>query len=102
MAIPYESDIPMHGWYPYSDIHRERVRAHAKHDDNGESMERRPWHSEAWLPVIVEELGEASQVLNDHRHGDGNYSDKKALIQHLREELVQVAAMTVAWIEQCQ
>jgi NTP pyrophosphatase (non-canonical NTP hydrolase) len=95
---PTESDIPMHGWRPYSDVHRERIRAHDKHDSNGDSMERKAFTDVAWLSVLVEEVGEVAKALCDHRH-HGEYSDPAALAAELRGELVQVAAMTVAWID---
>lgn len=82
----------------YGDVHRERIRAHEKHDAAGGSMERRPWHDGMWLPVLTEEIGEVARVLCDFELGvagaflDGSPADK------LREELVQVAAMACAWI----
>ena len=78
----------MHGWRPYSDFHRERMRAHKKHEANGRSMEEAPWADLRWLPVLVEEVGEVARCICD---GDG--------LAHLREELVRVGAMTAAWIE---
>jgi len=61
--IPSESDIPIHGWRPYSDMHRERIRAHAKHDERDGSMERKPFDHPIWLPVLTEEIGEVARVL---------------------------------------
>lgn len=91
---PTENDIPMHGWSPYADIHRERIRAHAKHDgDNGGSMERRTYADSIWLPVLTEEVGEVARLICDGAIEGGLDRVK------LREELVQVAAMAVAWIE---
>jgi hypothetical protein len=92
---PSESDIPLHGWRPYSDMHRERIRAHAKHDERGGSMERKHFEDPAWLPVLVEEMGEVARVLCDARLGvlDGNLAAK------LREELMQLGAMTAAWVD---
>jgi len=94
---PTESDIPMHGWAPYHQIHCERVRAHAKHDDNGDSMERKNFDDPAWLPVLVEEVGEVARALCDFRHAAK--ADKSELRAHLQEELIQVAAMAAAWID---
>lgn len=91
---PSESDIPMHGWRPYSDVHRERIRAHIKHDVNNHSMERREWTDPVWLPVLTEEVGEVARVLCE---GEDGLTAKDAV--RLREELVQVAAMAVAWID---
>jgi hypothetical protein len=82
----------------YADIHFERIRAHNKHDGNGQSMERKTWNDPAWLSVLVEEMGEVARVLCEQRHGTYGHMDRDAMIA-LREELVQVAAMTVAWID---
>lgn len=94
--IPTESDIPMHGWQPYSDMHRERIRAHAKHDERDGSMERKPYDHPIWLPVLVEEVGEVARVLCDNELGLMVGTDVRA---KMREELVQVGAMVAAWIE---
>ena len=93
---PTESDIPIHGWRPYSDMHRERIRAHKKHDDHGGSMERKAFDDPAWLPVLVEEVGEVARVLCDIALGQIPGRARRAV---LREELVQVGAMTAAWID---
>lgn len=87
---PTESDIPLHGWYPYSDIHHERIRAHKKHGRKGNSRENANWEDKEWLPILMEELGEVAHILT--------YDSNKG-IRELRDELVQVAAMSVAWIE---
>lgn len=47
---------------------------------------------EAGLAVLIEEVGEVAQCLNDH---DRSVS----AMRHLREELVQVAAVAVAMAE---
>lgn len=80
---------------PYGDVHRERIRAHTKHDVNGGSMERKLWDDPAWLPVLTEELGEVARELCERELGNVNASHH---VQSLREELVQVAAMACAWI----
>lgn len=82
----------------YRDIHGERLRAHAKHDGNGDSMERLPWDDAAWLPVLTEEIGEVARVICDIRHG--KYTAAATLARrHMRDELIQVAAMATAWVE---
>jgi hypothetical protein len=81
----------------YADVHDERIRAHAKHDDNGESMERRTWDDPAWLSTVVEEVGEVARVICEQRHG--TYRDDFAATTDLRSELVQTAAMVCAWID---
>jgi hypothetical protein len=89
----------MHGWRPYHDVHRERIRAHRKHDGTGDSMERKDWRNYAtWVTVLLEEVSEVAKVFCDHRHL-GELSDREELKKELREELVQVAAMTCAWID---
>lgn len=94
---PTESDFPIHGWFPYSNIHRERMRAHEKHADKpGGSMEMKAYDNPDWLPVLVEEIGEVAKVICDHRHGLLSDKEKK---QQLNDELIQVAAMTAAWID---
>lgn len=77
------------------EILHERMRAHAKHDDAGGSMERRDWFDAAWLPVLTEEVGEVARVLCEQILG--NLNDIEA-VRELRSELIQVAAMTTAWI----
>jgi NTP pyrophosphatase (non-canonical NTP hydrolase) len=86
----------MHGWDPYHYVHRERIRAHAKHDAGGGSMERKAWDDPAWLPVLVEEVGEVARALCECRH---LRTDDVELRAQLRSELIQVAAMTCAWLE---
>lgn len=97
--LPSESDIYRDG-LPYgklyTDVHRERIRAHAKHDGNSDSMERIEWDDPAWLPVLVEEAGEVARELCEIRHR-GYISDSDMI--RLREELVQLAAMACAWID---
>jgi NTP pyrophosphatase (non-canonical NTP hydrolase) len=95
-VIPGLSDIPLHGWPPYAEVHRERVRAHAKHDSNGGSMERKAWDNPAWLPVVMEELGEVAKVHCEYDLANIDRATKKA---QLRDELVQVAAMVCAWLD---
>jgi NTP pyrophosphatase (non-canonical NTP hydrolase) len=74
----------------------ERQRAHRKHAPNGGSMEDRPFDDPAWLPVLVEEVGEVARALCDHRHLK---LDTQRLADNLRDELIQVAAMATAWID---
>ena len=46
-----------------------------------------------WLAVLMEEVGEAArEVLRQRVVGDGD-------VRRLREELVQVAAVAVQWVE---
>jgi len=77
------------------EVLEERIRAHRKHVANGGSMEEKEWEDDAWLPVLVEEVGEVARALCEHRHLKFN---DVVLKQELRAELIQVAAMTTAWI----
>ena len=70
------------------DALKERERAHAKHSATGQSCEQMPWTDPLWLPVLVEEVGEVARAL----------CDREAAVR-VREELVQVAAMALAWAD---
>lgn len=106
---PTAGDFANHGGLyatkVYIDVHKERIRAHAKHDSDGNSMERKTFDDPAWLSVLVEEVGEVARALCDHRHAAINDAPgvaapaRRILIKLMREELVQVAAMAVAWID---
>ena len=80
----------MHGWYPYTEIHYERIRAHKKHGANGNSREDAAWDNQEWLSILVEEVGEVAHWLT---------YDTDKTIDDLRKELIQVAAMAIAWVE---
>lgn len=90
-----------------ADVHAERLRAHAKHDTNGGSMERKDYRDPAWLPVLVEEVGEVARELCERGMGGDTarlFTDAErdeTLRQRLRAELVQVAAMVTAWVAAC-
>lgn len=73
----------------------ERIRAHFKHDRNGGSMERKEWDDPAWLAVLLEEVGEVARAICEHRH---LLNDPATLKDELEKELIQVGAMTAAWI----
>ena len=98
---PTESDIGHHDTMMvsiYTDMHRERIRAHEKHDANGGSMERKTFDDHIWLAVLGEEFGEVARVLCEQELGNYDAFPKRAIID-LREELVQVGAMAAAWID---
>lgn len=85
--IPTEADLSRHWWrYPYSDIHWERIRAHAKHA--GQSIEAIAYDDPRFLPILVEGVGEVAKALTER---EGRAA--------LRAELVQVAAVAAAWID---
>jgi NTP pyrophosphatase (non-canonical NTP hydrolase) len=92
-VAPRLSSLPANQWQPYSDAQRERIRAHTKHDVNGGSMERKNWDDPIWLAVLVEEVGEVA------RHRCEAARGKTAPLGDLREELIQVLAMTAAWVD---
>lgn len=114
MRDPDKFLSPEHFWFGdlnvYNDIHHERIRAHRKHDSNdidnerirvhrkhvdyGGSMERKEFTDSAWMPVLVEEVGEVARELCDYRHS----IDRSGFKRRLRDELIQVAAMATAWI----
>ena len=67
----------------YDEVARERARAHAKH--GAESIEKIPADDPRWLAILTEEVGEVAKALNEGTN--------------LSEELVQVAAVAIAWRE---
>jgi hypothetical protein len=87
---------------PYFDVHRERIRAHQKHGAQGNSREDAHWTNVEWLPILMEELGEAAHELTyDARLAEVSVpdgEDRQLRKAALRAELVQVAAMACAWI----
>lgn len=72
----------------------ERMRAHAKHAPNGGSVEGLTWDDPRWLPVLTEEIGEVARVLCELDLENTSRSEAK---QNLAKELIQCAAMSVAW-----
>jgi len=94
---PTYSDLPLHSWHPYTDIHSERINAHDKHCEKpGGSMEMKAFTDAAWSDVLMEEVGEVSKVRCEFRHERIDFAEMK---EQLRAELVQVAAMACAWID---
>ncbi len=51
------------------------------------------------LSVIAEEFGEVSMVVADQLAGARRVPPKQLDTEHLREELIQLAACCVAWVE---
>lgn len=94
----------MAGDQVWHEIVAERVRAHAKH--GATSMESCDPFADRRLRVLVEEVGEVARVLNDREHEQINCTALWSVVDELeatalallRSELVQVAAMAVAWI----
>lgn len=70
------------------DVWAEIARQVNKHGE--QSCPNLPPSDPRWLPILVEEVGEAAtEVAND---------DPEIVNTALREELVQVAAVAIAWI----
>lgn len=91
----------------YHEVHQERIRAHLKHDDQDPavsgftgsvSMERQDFDHPLWGYVLGEEKGEVDRAVIDGRILFGITHRTAHGITQLRRELVQVAAMAVAWI----
>lgn len=76
------------------EVQTERERAHAKHQDT--SMEAFPADDLNRLAILDEETGEVAKEFNEARH-DGRRVD----LVKLRNELIQVAAMAMAWADAC-
>lgn len=88
----------------WAEIVAERHSAHRKH--GATSMESCDRFADRRLRVLLEEVGEVATVLNDREH-DHAYPNRPQqwhddvednAVVDLRHELVQVAAMAVAWI----
>jgi len=87
---PQVTDLTEIGDNVYRDIHAERIRAHEKHGANGNSRENAEAMDPEWLPILGEEFGEVCRWFT---------YDSERDISELRDELIQVAAMSAAWIE---
>lgn len=70
---------------PLQEVMAERARQDAKWGEQNHT-------DEGWLPILVEELGEVSKAMLEHKYGDGSAED-------IRKELVQTAAVSLAWLE---
>jgi NTP pyrophosphatase (non-canonical NTP hydrolase) len=53
-------------------------------------------HDFEWVSIMTEEVGESAQAANEANFKSGK---TRGDFSHLRAELVQVAAVAVAWIE---
>lgn len=88
----------------WAEIVAERHRAHLKH--GATSMEACDRFADRRLRVLLEEVGEVATALNDreHDHAQPNRPQEwhddveDNAVADLRDELVQVASMAVAWI----
>jgi hypothetical protein len=72
-------------WFVLRDVHFERHRQDEKWGEQN--------HTDSlWSHILGEEYGEACRAVNEVVWGGLSTA-------HLREELIQVAAVAVAWIE---
>ena len=74
-------------------VSQERERAHAKHGET--SMRHSHPLAERRFRILVEEVGEIAEAFNDRDHG--KFADEFEFVEHLFEELIQVAAMASDW-----
>lgn len=91
-AVVMGGDLPPTG--VYQRIHGERERAHRKHGARGNSRENATWNDPEWLAVVGEEYGEVCHELT--------YDTERTTVERakaLRDELIQVAAMSAAWVD---
>ena len=52
-----------------------------------------------WMAILAEEVGEVAKAALHHNGDEPGVTASEATLSHLREELVQVAAVAVAWLE---
>ena len=79
---------------PVWEAAQERLRAHVKHGRRG-SVEYLPWDSPKWLPIVTEELGEVAREICELNLSSALRTERR---DNMREELVQVMAMCLAWV----
>lgn len=76
----------------YREVRDERERAHSKH--GATSMESFDDDDMNRLAILVEEVGEVAKEFNEARH-----DDRPVDLAKLRKELIQTAAMALAWAD---
>lgn len=69
------------------DVLAERDRQDAKWGEQNH-------HPMQWLAILSEEVGELAKEVNEH-----HWREKRDTLAKMRAELVQVAAVAVAWLE---
>lgn len=90
-ALPENSEAGAPGSPTFPEVTREQRVHHAIELERGRqiSMWGDQQHThEHWLSILTEEVGEVARALNDDKDKD-----------EIRKELVQVAAVAVAWLE---
>jgi NTP pyrophosphatase (non-canonical NTP hydrolase) len=73
------------------DIYEERLRQDKKWGDQSGNKDS------VWSTVLTEEVGEAAQEVLRYEYGTD--INKSIALSNLRAELIQVAAVAVAWVE---
>lgn len=73
----------------FDEVALARMDADLKHGANG--IEQLPPHSDKWLAILVEEVGEAAHALT-YDSGD-EFGDE------LIAELIDIASVATAWID---
>jgi hypothetical protein len=72
----------------YEAIHLERVRIYLKYTGLGNPLPVRSPDDPFWLPVLIEDVEEVAKSLRG-----------KEDLEHLRKELIKVAALAADWID---
>ena len=67
------------------------LRERRDQDDKWGEQNHPPLH---WLAILTEEVGELAKEVNEHY-----WREQRDTLTKLRAELVQVAAVAVAWLE---
>lgn len=75
------------------DLLKERVRQNEKFGWN------RNHHPAEWLMILGEEVGEVNEEGIEYTFKSGLEVDKKEILKRMRVELIQVAAVAMAFIE---
>jgi len=52
-----------------------------------------------WYPILVEEVGEVGKDLNELAFGCTSEEGEQATLDHMKEELIHVAAVAMTWLE---
>lgn len=81
----------------YEAVKSERVCAHAKHGEG--TTEGTDPLAPHWLAILSEEVGEVARAICEHTLGNEDY---ETTLQDMHGELVQVAAMALAWADSIQ
>ena len=88
-------------WAPSGTVNVFRDVAEERRSQDAKWGADRSLHPSLWLTILVEEVGEVAEVILDDMNGVAIASDDDLTVEdRLREELVQVAAVAVAQIEQ--